>query len=430
MRVSFRSRALAGFVLAALAAAGPASAYTYLESAWGTPVSAQSARGLAMGGATVAVPDGSYSLLSNPAMMSSQKGRAVEMSVRGARYDETRYVPLFDSFDSYIKDTAITENPESYVRVNGGVLWQPNEENPRFSVAGGIFERYNFQYDFVDERRVANGRDAANRDKVQATQFIRSSTSIYSASAGVSYKERILALGASLHYYFGNLTFSNTTIPGPAPAPYREAASRNVLSRDLNGVGATFGASADLDERVTVAASYTLPVTLDTDWRYETLSDTTTGNNDVEYPGQLAIGVSLNPRNNPRTLFSMSAVRTFWESDLVDPVLEANLAIATGDVRNSWDFHAGVEHVFYNNLPARFGFIYRELYAAEDVDEAGVAFGVGYKFETWDVGFGMNVLKRNSRQNAITPRTNPNDPKTDRVTDSLLTGVVDIRYRF
>ena len=71
MRVSFRSRALAGFVLAALAAAGPASAYTYLESAWGTPVSAQSARGLAMGGATVAVPDGSYSLLSNPAMNST-----------------------------------------------------------------------------------------------------------------------------------------------------------------------------------------------------------------------------------------------------------------------------------------------------------------------------------------------------------------------
>lgn len=430
MRVSIRTRALAGFVLGALAIAGPARAYTYMESAWGTPVSAQSSRALAMGGATVAIPDGSYSVVSNPAMMSSQEGRAVELAVRGARYDETRYIPLFDSFDSYIKDTAITENPESYLRMNGGVLWQPKGENPRFAVGGGIYERYNFQYDFVDERRVANGRDSANRDKVQATQTIKSSTSIYSASAGVSYKERILALGASLHYYFGNLSFANSTTPGPAPAPYREAAARSVLSRDLEGIGATFGASADLDERVTVAASYTLPVTFNTDWRYATLADTTVGNDDVDYPGQLALGFSLKPRNNPRTLFSVSAVRTFWGDDLADPVLEANPVIDTGDVRNTWDFHAGVEHTFYNNLPARFGFIYRELYAAQDVDEAGVAFGVGYKFEAWDIGFGMNVLKRNSRQDAITPRTNVNDPKTDRVTDSMLSGVVDIRYRF
>ncbi|TPW13611.1 MAG: hypothetical protein FD129_1239, partial [bacterium] len=172
------------------------------------------------------------------------------------------------------------------------------------------------------------------------------------------------------------------------------------------------------------------PVKFDTDWRYETLADTTIGNDDVDYPGQIGLGVSLKPRNNPRTLFSLSAVRTFWADDLVDPILEANSTITTTEVRNTWDFHAGVEHTFYNNLPARFGFVYRELYAANDVDEAGVAFGVGYKFEKWDVGFGMNVLKRNSRQDAITPRPNANDPKTDRVSDSMLSGVVDIRYRF
>jgi hypothetical protein len=49
--------------------------------------------------------------------------------------------------------------------------------------------------------------------------------------------------------------------------------------------------------------------------------------------------------------------------------------------------------------------------------------------ESWDVGFGMDVMKRNSRQAAITPRTG-DDPRTDRVTDSLLRGVVDVRYRF
>jgi long-subunit fatty acid transport protein len=430
MTITMTRRALAFVLLAVLGAAGPARAYTYLESSWGTPVHAQSSRGMGMGGATVAVPDGAYSLVTNPAMMASEGARAFEMSVRAARYDETRYVPLFDSFDSFIKETAVTENPETYSRVNGGVLWKPEGDDSKFAIGGGIYERFNFQYDFVDERRVANGRDTANRDKVQATQFIRSDASIYSASAGVSYKEKVLALGASLHYYFGELGFTNATTPGPAPEPYREDAARDELTREMSGVGATFGASADLDERVTVAASYTLPVTFDTDWRRETLSDTTMGSDDVKYPGQIAVGLSLKPRNNPRTLFSLAAMRTFWEDDLVDPVLEANPVVDVGEVRNTWDFRAGVEHVFYNNLPARFGFVYREMYAARDVDEAGVAFGVGYKFDSWDIGFGMDVMKRNSRQDAITPRPNPEDPKTDRVTDSLLKGVVDVRYRF
>ncbi|HEX7879288.1 MAG TPA: hypothetical protein VF720_07755 [Candidatus Eisenbacteria bacterium] len=432
MMISKQTGALALLALAVLGAAEPARAYTYLESAWGTPVAAQSSRGLAMGGATVAVPDGAFSLVTNPAMMGSETERAFEMSMRASRYDETRYVPLFDSFDSFIKETAITENPETYARVNGGVLWRPEKEDSKFAIGGGIYERFNFQYDFLDERRVANGRDTVNRDKVQATQIIRSDASIYSLSAGAAYKEKTLGLGAALHYYFGEVGFSNSIAPGPAPEPYREDASLDALNREMSGVGATFGASADIDERVTLAASYTLPVTFDTDWRHETLADTTIGSDDVEYPGQLALGMALRPRNNPRTLFSLAAVRTFWQEDLVDPVLEANpvVDVAAGDVRNTWDFRAGVEHVFYNNLPARFGFIYRELYTASDADEAGVAFGVGYKFDAWDIGFGMDVLKRNSRQDAITPRTNSEDPKTDRVTDSLVQGIVDIRYRF
>lgn len=425
-----RVAVLAGVAALFLLGAAPVHAYTYLESAYGTPIIGQSARGLSMGGALTAVSDGAWSVVHNPAMLGYEKERMMQASLRAVQYDETRFVPLFDSFESYIAETAVTENPERYLRMTGGGLWRPEGDNPSWAIAGGIYERYNFQFDFVDERRVADGRDTANRDRIKGTQVIRSTSSIYSASVGASYVEKVLAVGASLHYYFGDLSFANSTTPGfQVPTSLREPAARSVLSRDVSGVGGTIGVAAELDERVTLAASYELPVSFDMDWRRETLSDTTIGSNDVDYPGRLALGMSLKPRNSPRTIFSFDAARTFWDDDLDDPVLEANPVITLPHIRNTWEFRAGVEHIFYNDLPARFGFIYRELYAQDDADEAGVAFGIGYKVESWDVGFGMDVMKRNSRQAAITPRSG-DDPRTDRVTDSLLRGVVDVRYRF
>jgi long-subunit fatty acid transport protein len=429
-----RVAVLAGVAALLLAAAPRVHAYSYLESAYGTPVVGQSARGLGMGGALTAVSDGAWSVVHNPAMLAHAKERMVVASLRGVNYDETRFVPLFDSFESYIAETAVTENPERYLRLNGGALWRPDGEGTPWAIAAGVYERYNFQFDFVDERRVADGRDTANRDKIKGTQTIRSTSSIHSLSVGASYVEKVLSLGASFHHYFGDLSFSNATTPGyQVPANLREPEARDVLKRDVSGYGATFGAAAHIDERVTVAASYELPATLDVDWRRETLAGTTTNvtekSSETRFPARLALGMSLSPRNAPRTLFAIDAARTFWEDDLEDPVLEENPVILLPDVRNTWEFRAGVEHTFYNDLPARFGFVYRELYALDEADEAGVAFGVGYKMESWDVGFGMDVMKRNSRQAAITPRTG-DDPRTDRVTDSLLRGVVDVRYRF
>src|SRR6185295_3072142 len=142
----------------------------------------------------------------------------------------------------------------------------------------------------------------------------------------------------------------------------------------------------------------------------------------------LALGVAYRPRNSLRTTFSLDVARTYWE-DLEDPILKANPLIALPDLRNTYEYRFGLEHIFYNDLPARIGFYYREAYAADEVDDAGIAFGSGYRFEKFDVGIAADVSKRNSRQNAITPRQTA-DPKQDRVQDSLLKGSIDVRWHF
>lgn len=416
--------------LVAMAGAVPARAYTYLESAYGTPLTGLSSRGLGMGGAVTAMADGSFSLVQNPAMLASEERRVADLTLRGIRYDETRFVPLFDTFDSFVKETAVAENPKTYFGLNGGLVWRPTNLGGKFAVAGGFFERYNHQFDFVDERRNGDGRDAANRDKVYATQFISSDRAIYSASAGVAYKEQVLSMGATIHYYFGDLSFSNTTVAGPATRPSGAPANTpNVaLDRDMSAVGATFGVAAELSPRVTLAASYQLPVKFDADWRRMTVADTTIGNDNVDYPGRLAVGVAFRPRNVLGTTFTLDVARTFWE-DLEDPILAATPVVTLPALRNTYEFRFGLEHIFYNNLPARFGFFYREAYAADEVDDAGLSFGTGWQYSNFDLGFSADISKRNSRQKSITPRAT-NDPKDDRVQDSLLRGVIDVRYHF
>ncbi|MBI5838095.1 MAG: hypothetical protein HZB25_12730 [Candidatus Eisenbacteria bacterium] len=393
-----------------------------------------------LGGATTAIYDGSFSLTSNPAMLGWAEGSAVEATMRVARYDETRFVPLFDSFDQYLKETAVAENPSTYTGLNGGVVWKPAKSSP-LTLAGGFFERYNFQYNFVDERRNGTGTDRERRDKLMGTQYITSNRALYSASGGAAYRFERFSAGATVHYYFGNLSLENRVVPGPvARAGGLDGPTVKSFSRDVSGVGATLGFAAEVDPRVTLAASYEFPVKLGTDWRTE-IADSAThvntsavGHADTRYPGRWALGLAYRPRNTLRTVFSVDAVRTLWKDvSTGDSVRAASPALATvlplAALRDTWEIRFGLEHTFYNNLPTRFGLFYRQAYAADEVDVAGISAGTGYKFDKFDVGIGAEVSKRNSRQAAITPRGS-GDSKTDRVQDSMLRGVIDVRYHF
>lgn len=433
-------RALACLALVAVSA-GPAGAYSYLESVYGTPQTGLSSRGIGMAGAMVAVPDGSFSLVQNPAMMSYEADRVADLSLRVIRYDETRFVPLFDTFDSWVKETAIAENQKTYTGLNGGVVWRPLKTARGLALGGGFFERYNLQFDFVDERRDPVGGSTGNplRDRIRATQTITSGHSIYSLSGGASYQEKVLSFGAALHYYFGDLSWSDATVPGyAARTTGQDNAKANQLDRDVEGVGGTFGVAADVGDRVTMAAAYELPVTLDIDWHRTTLATAsggklttteTSGTEEMIYPGRLTVGLAYRPRNPLSTTFTLNVTRMYW-AQLEEDLFAAQTGVKLPARRSTYEYRFGLEHVFYNDLPLWFGFFYRESYADKDLDDAGISAGTAYRFSKFDVGIGAAVSKRSSRQDAITPRDTTRDPTVDRVQDSLLRGVIDVRYHF
>src|SRR5262245_45196974 len=93
---------MVGGTLCALLASRPVAAYTYLETAYGTPLVGLSTKGMGMGGAVTAVSDGSFSLVQNPAMLAWEGNQVADLTLRAVRYDETRFVPIFDTFDSFV----------------------------------------------------------------------------------------------------------------------------------------------------------------------------------------------------------------------------------------------------------------------------------------------------------------------------------------
>src|SRR5690348_17914631 len=107
---------LAALALAGALAAPPAAAASFLDRAFGTPELGVSARLRGLGGAGGALGDGGLGLLDNPVSpllsgtTGARRGGTLQLSGGLARASENRFVPLYDTFDSYVHETAIAVN--------------------------------------------------------------------------------------------------------------------------------------------------------------------------------------------------------------------------------------------------------------------------------------------------------------------------------
>ena len=145
-------RWMMGMVLGAALAAGPAVADSALDRYFGTPELGSSVRSRSMGGAGSALDQGAYSLVDNPAGIAIFRGSRFDLGVGLLRASETRFVPLFDTFDSYVDDAAIAINNHQYAALQGGIVWDPGLANG-LAVGFGLFDRFDPRYDYSDERR-------------------------------------------------------------------------------------------------------------------------------------------------------------------------------------------------------------------------------------------------------------------------------------
>jgi len=398
-------------ILASLAStlllAPSAPAATYLDSFYGSPVDGGNTRALAMGAVGVALPNGSASLLHNPALLTAPEGGwYLDLQVGIRQVNEDRLVPLFDSFDSIINQTAFAVNRNLYGFGEGGlVLRLPGERG--IVVGTGIYERYDAEYDYFEEVRDPDP-DSLVRDTILQFNELRSDGQLRSWSTGLG-TELIegVDVGVTVHRYFGEFDRVARVAPTDAAASYAR------FVRELSGWGWTVGASVDATSRITLGASYEAPVRVEGSHR--TTTGTTgagmadpdapaAGDYAIEYPAVINLGFTYRPQNELATTLSVQATHRMWEDledtyqDEVVRLAEEAGGSAVFERHDTWDLRMGVEHVFYNGTPLRFGFRWIGNYLDDEVYRTVFSAGVGQRVGGLSIDLTGLYHRQSSRQ--------------------------------
>lgn len=390
MKRSMMTTAL-GAALGVALAAGLAGADSSLDSYFGTPELGSSVRSRSMGGAGSALDQGAYSLIDNPAGLAIVRGSRFDLGVSLTRASESRMVPLFDTFDSYVDDAAIAINTHQYAALTGGAVWDPGFARG-VTFGFGIFDRYDPRYDYYDERR-----STSSSDQLLAERFISTRGVVRGASLGAAIPVRPgSAVGVAFNWYAGEITNRDALVPHASTS----SASVTELERSLSGFSMTIGGSARIDERLRVALAVESRPHLDNDYTQTengAVVSPTASSTDFVLPLRVQGGVAFQPRNTQRTTFALDVIWMDWSS--VDDALQPGVRLI-----DTWDVRFGLEHVYYNRLPGRIGFRYARSYAQTEADRAALTLGIGYRIQHLTIDLGGEVVKRTSWQEPVWPR--------------------------
>src|SRR6187455_3386960 len=156
--------------------AGIAGATTFLDAGFGTPMGGSSPRSLGMGSTGISLRQGSDALFFNPAVIVPENGKLeLDFAAGLTQANEDRLVPLYDTFQSFVTETVVALNRNTYANASGGITWRLPGNTPRDRL--------------LEERQIEQGGR------------LRSLT----VGAGAEAMSH-LQVGFSLHRYFGDLS--------------------------------------------------------------------------------------------------------------------------------------------------------------------------------------------------------------------------------
>jgi hypothetical protein len=110
----------------------------------------------------------------------------------------------------------------------------------------------------------------------------------------------------------------------------------------------------------------------------------------MKYPGELTFGAVWRPRAKLKTTVRAEASWTEWSA------YEDGFGTEP-DLLDVWDARIGVEHVFYNGFPVRFGIRYAPAPLDNEVATTAFTFGGGLDVGPLRADLAFEVANRNYR---------------------------------
>ncbi len=365
-----------------LLAPGETRALTFFELVTGDEGLVPDARSVALGRTHVASPTGGFTGSTNPALLAGDAPIEVSAGGSAAKMKETRSIPAYDSFDAFLVESIYVLNDD--VLYEGGL--GGTGSFGRDWIDGGIGAGLSwapvrdFQYQYIEEVR-DNDSFTRPRDQLIGLNEIESSGGIaaFTMGAGLHPGENV-SIGAALQRLHGGFNLFQRTqfvLEGT-----EEEATYDV--DDLGGWRGLFGIAVRPGHRLDASLTLRTGSNLDGDFERTGAPDAfsflgapgdsgapVSGEFDMQYPRELAVGVSWKPRAKSRTAVRAEAAWSEWSQ------FHSDLA-PSETFDDAWDVRFGVEHVFYNDIPMRFGFLYEPAPRDDEVAGTSFTFGAGF----------------------------------------------------
>jgi hypothetical protein len=433
-----RKGGIAGILLI-LALVSGAWGHTFLDLSLGSEVFQGSGRCGGMGDVSVLCEQTPLAVAQNPANLAGLARPEVSVAYRFFSLEEDWSFPAHDSFDAILGYTTYSRNSNLY---HSGTLAFATGALAEFfdvSVGWSLLPAYNFSYDFHEQIR-DRSTSSVPGDKVIAEAVVTGEGDVYSVSvgAGKALNDKLM-VGAGLDYLFGDFDIEARlsevdTTKVPCWTERATETGDTFRSSNLGGIRYRAGLVYNLNQRIALGATMTSKCEVDGDYSTSSASgllgfmpriDEAGGQFTVTYPASYVLGVTYRPRNELPTVVEANVKFT-------DGSEASNSALDGFAYDDTYQWRVGIEHVFYNGRPLRFGFVYTQSAADKETSEAAFTAGSGITIGGFGIEFAGKVGWREYRYFDLFDDSvfcAESRELTDLVEETSVSGVISISRR-
>ena len=414
--------------------------YTALELGTGSEVFQGSARCVGMGEVSLLCEDSPRAVALNPALLARFDRPVLSAAYRLVTAEEDWSLPVHDSFDALLGYEAYSHNRNTYHDGDFSLATGGLSSLGGVSFGLAYLPAYDFDYDFYQEVRDRSTTSVPG-DKIIAKGFVEGGGVIRSLSvgAGKSFTDKV-SVGLSIDYLWGDYSIETrlTEIDTIKVNCWERALVETSVAfeaSELGGIRYRAGLTYEVNNRIEIAAAYTSEAELDGD--YETGSveglmwflpreGNLEGSLVMKYPASYGFGVTYRPRNELATVIEGNVRYVKW----TDAENQALGGIVFEDI---YEWSVGVEHVFYNGQPLRFGFTFKPSPVDDETSEAAVTIGSGMKVAGLGIDFAVRMGWREYREFSLFDDTTfcaKEREFSDKVEDTLIGATISVSRRF
>ncbi len=385
-----------------------------------------SARSLGMAGSGLAGGQNYDALMLNPALLSNGSGL---LSFAGGiwlnKTIEDRAYPYYDSFVGFQDYGSYAYN--AYWKQNGWVTLQFNlPENifPGLSFGFGYVPFRSFEYDYQEEVR-----DPVNKsDRLLGYNTLAQTGKLSAIPIAVAYRIfKSLYLGGQVSFLNGTLEYKK--LINPKASEYQQNALYSVTEKELATVPVVvdFGFIYVLNQRLTVGGNVQLPYSLEFDQTvHDMLADSVSSgvSETLDYPLTVGAGIEYKFENVLAAKINVDFNYRFWSAFKVN-------GVTPNTFNDTYQVKLGVEHLFFDNVPLRAGFLYETLPQSASFTRSVLTVGSGFETRGVRINIAGGVSNFEYYQDDLFPEElygleNRSDPDRIRVTNFYVR--LDVNY--